>query len=117
MKLCLTILISTAILMSCASAPVAKQAPLLVNEIKPDYCSGRPGFPRKAAAEGVSGWVLLAFDINDQGQAQKVEVLDASPAGYFENAAIGLIQTCTFSHRINRVAGKKYQYLANYKMK
>lgn len=111
------LLMTAAMLIACTTAPVASQAPLLVNEIKPDYCAGRPGYPRKAATEGISGWVLLAFNLNDEGLAEEIEVLNASPASYFENTAIGLLKTCTFSHRINRIEGKKYQYLANYKMK
>jgi len=47
-----------------------------------------PTYPLRALRQGVEGWVVLRFIVNDDGTTSDIEVVDASIEGYFENAAI-----------------------------
>jgi len=63
-----------------------EEAPELIRstQIKPDY----PSIARKA---GVEGKVLLTIVIDEEGNVIKADVVFASPAGIFEDAAIKAI--------------------------
>lgn len=50
--------------------------------------SARPRYPRSAAARKIEGWVELIFIINGNGRVSDIRVLDASPRGIFEDAAV-----------------------------
>lgn len=53
--------------------------------------SARPKYPRSAANRGIEGWVELIFVVNGNGKVENVRVLDASPRGVFEDAAVNAI--------------------------
>lgn len=60
----------------------------------------RPGslpYPARARRDGVTGYVLLNLLIGPDGRVQKTKVLDAQPAGVFEEAAVPFVQQWTFS--------------------
>ncbi len=44
-------------------------------------------YPRTARAQGVQGYVVLSLLISAAGEIEKVQVLEAEPAGIFEQAA------------------------------
>ena len=46
-----------------------------------------PAYPDTALARGLSGKVVLRLYINENGSVDRVETLNASPAGYFEASA------------------------------
>jgi protein TonB len=46
-----------------------------------------PQYPRKAAMQGITGWVRLSFDITETGAVSNVEVLDSKPRRVFDMAA------------------------------
>jgi len=46
-----------------------------------------PQYPRRAAAKGVEGYVILEFTVTKQGTVKDPIVIEAEPRGYFERAA------------------------------
>ncbi|MCB0379045.1 MAG: energy transducer TonB [Bdellovibrionales bacterium] len=46
-----------------------------------------PQYPRKAAMQGIQGWVVLSFDITASGTVDNVQVLDAQPKRIFDMEA------------------------------
>lgn len=46
-----------------------------------------PQYPRKAAMQGIQGWVMLQFDITETGAVDNVSVIDASPKRIFDMEA------------------------------
>ena len=46
-----------------------------------------PQYPRKAAMQGIEGWVRLRFDVTALGTVENVKVLDSRPRGIFDLAA------------------------------
>ena len=50
-----------------------------------------PTYPRRMAARGIEGWVLLEFSVDQLGRVQNPQVIDAQPTGGFSNAAIDAV--------------------------
>ena len=50
-----------------------------------------PTYPRRMAARGIEGWVLLEFSVDQLGRVQNPRVIDAQPAGGFSKAAIDAV--------------------------
>ena len=47
----------------------------------------QPTYPQAAAIKGQEGWVEVAFTVNANGKVSNVKVVNASPAGVFDQAA------------------------------
>ena len=74
-----------------AAAPVA--AP---NEVLPKPVQApAPKYPQ--AGKGQSGYVVLQFMVNVDGSTSSVEVLDSSPKGLFEDAAMHAVHSWIFA--------------------
>ncbi len=71
------------------TATVAANSLILVKPLKLDY-------PVSALAEGVEGWVDLAFDVTGEGKVANVTVVNASPRNVFESAAKGAMSRVRF---------------------
>ncbi|NNK98886.1 MAG: energy transducer TonB [Xanthomonadales bacterium] len=52
-----------------------------------------PAYPRRALQDGVEGWVIVRFEINEAGHAQDIEVLETSIDDYFDRAALEAAKT------------------------
>ena len=50
-----------------------------------------PHYPERCAARGIEGSVLVRFDISTVGAPERIEIVDADPAGCFERAALGAV--------------------------
>ncbi len=46
-----------------------------------------PKYPRRAERMGREGWVTLRFTILASGEVSEIEIVDAKPPGFFEDAA------------------------------
>jgi protein TonB len=53
-------------------------------------------YPSRAKAQGTTGYVLLSVLIGPTGQVEKVKVLEASPPGIFDDAAVMGVQGWKF---------------------
>jgi periplasmic protein TonB len=53
-------------------------------------------YPARARAQGVTGYVLLSVLIGPTGQVERVKVLEAQPAGVFDDVAVAGVQTWKF---------------------
>ncbi|MGM0631595.1 MAG: TonB family protein [Pseudomonadota bacterium] len=61
-----------------------------------------PVYPEEASANDVGGWVQVRFTISDEGTvvADSVSVVDAEPAGVFEESAMAATKQFRFRPRI-----------------
>jgi len=64
----------------------------------------QPRYPRKAAMEGIEGWVKFKFTISPDGSPKNVELIDAQPRRIFERDARRAIYKWKF--KPNVVDGK-----------
>lgn len=53
-------------------------------------------YPARAKAQGVTGYVLLSVLISPTGQVERVKVLEAQPAGVFDDIAMAGVKTWKF---------------------
>jgi TonB family protein len=51
-----------------------------------------PEYPQSALAKGVSGSVLLSFTVDAKGNTNDVQVLQSTPAGVFDRAAVSAVR-------------------------
>lgn len=58
---------------------------------------GPPEYPRKAREQGLEGFVALHILVDDQGRVAEVCVLEASPPGVFDAAAVLAARRWTFA--------------------
>ena len=65
-----------------------------------------PIYPRRAADQGIEGWVLLKFDVTTTGATTNVKVIDASPKRIFDRAAARAVSKWKYRPKI--VDGKAY---------
>jgi len=66
-----------------------------------------PDYPRKAAQQGIEGWVKLEFTVREDGTVADITVLDAEPKRVFEKSAKRTIERWKFKPRM--VNGKAVQ--------
>ena len=53
-------------------------------------------YPPRAKAKGIEGYVLLSLLISPTGDVERVKVLEANPAGIFEDVAVAGVKTWKF---------------------
>lgn len=73
-----------------------------------------PNYPWRARKEGIEGFVELEFSVDADGRVADVEVLDAMPAGVFEEAASKAISRWTFA--ASEVAGSRYRQVFDFEL-
>ena len=59
-----------------------------------------PQYPMRAQIREIEGWVHIRFEVTPQGTTTGIEVLDADPEGYFENAAINAVKKYKYKPRM-----------------
>jgi protein TonB len=75
-----------------ASAAAAAVAPVPLKRIK----TVAPVFPDSAKNRGVSGWVEVAFTVNQNGGIENARVLNAEPKDVFDGAALQAVEQWRF---------------------
>ncbi|WP_196137413.1 energy transducer TonB [Aliikangiella sp. G2MR2-5] len=60
----------------------------------------QPRYPRKAAMEGIEGWVRFKFTVSPDGTPKDIEVIDAKPKRVFERDARKAIYKWKFKPKI-----------------
>ncbi len=68
-------------------------------------------YPPRARTKEIEGYVVLSLLIDETGRVKTVKVIDASPRGIFEEAAIRSVRRWLFQPA--RYAGKNVQSWAN----
>ena len=68
----------------------------------------QPRYPRKAAMEGIEGWVKFKFTISPDGTPKDVELIDAKPRRVFERDARRAIYKWKFKPKV--VDGKAMEH-------
>ncbi|CAM5203572.1 energy transducer TonB [Alishewanella longhuensis] len=63
-----------------------------------------PRFPTEAARQGISGWVMLNFSIDESGSVTDVSVVAAEPKDIFEREAIRALRRWKYQPQL--VEGK-----------
>ncbi len=59
-----------------------------------------PIYPRRAQSRGIEGWVLLSFTVTETGSVIDPVVIDAEPAGVFDNAAKKAVERFKYKPRV-----------------
>jgi periplasmic protein TonB len=59
-----------------------------------------PDYPPRAQSRGIEGWVLIEFTITAAGTVRDARVVDASPKGYFEDAALKAIARWRYNPKV-----------------
>jgi protein TonB len=59
-----------------------------------------PDYPPRAQSRGIEGWVLIQFTITAAGTVRDAKVIDASPKGYFEDAALKAIARWRYNPKV-----------------
>ena len=59
-----------------------------------------PDYPPRAIAQGIQGWVIVEFAIDPQGKVFAPRVVEAQPAGIFDNAALKAIARYKYKPRV-----------------
>ncbi|RLT96005.1 energy transducer TonB [Ketobacter sp.] len=58
-----------------------------------------PQYPRKALFDRVEGWVVVEFTIGTQGEVKDARVVESSPRGTFDQAALDAVRRFRFKPR------------------
>ena len=72
-----------------AAKPTLAVAPKLLKNLSPSY-------PDRAAAAGTEGWVEVEFLVSAKGTVDEAHVLEASPAGVFDQSALAAVRKAKF---------------------
>lgn len=60
--------------------------------------SGAP-YPPEARAQGIEGFVMVRYDVNEEGRVVNASVVDSEPAGLFDEAALKAVASWQYSPR------------------
>jgi TonB family protein len=55
-----------------------------------------PVYPPEARAERVEGFAVVRYDVDEQGRVANAQVVDSSPAGVFDQAALQAVTSWKF---------------------
>lgn len=60
----------------------------------------QPTYPTRAAQRGIEGWAQVSFTVTETGGVRDVSVVDAEPAGMFDQASIRAAERFRFQPRV-----------------
>lgn len=75
------------------TAPQQNNEVIALLKVEPDY-------PRKAARQGIEGWVKLEFTVLEDGSVTDIKVVDAEPRRVFNKSAKRAIKRWKFKPRV-----------------
>ena len=78
-----------------------------------------PIYPEVAKAQGLEGFVTVAYDISVEGQVINLVVIESKPSGLFDAAALAAVASWRFNPRIEsgqRVAATGKQSTVTFKL-
>ncbi len=85
------------------SEPAPEPTPVDVRDQTPVAAStltrtkyAAPKYPRAAQRRGQSGWVDIVFTVSVDGSVKDIEVMDSSPEGVFDSAAMRAVEKWAF---------------------
>lgn len=64
-----------------------------IAQIQPDY-------PTRAASNGIEGYAIVQFDVNENGTVINAHILGAEPVGMFERASLRAIERWRYQPRL-----------------
>jgi TonB family protein len=83
----------TMLLASCAAQPT--RPPQIVS-------AGGLQYPSQAAANHVEGWVLVSYDVTEDGTVANARVVESEPPGLFDAAALQAVRGWRFNAGVAR---------------
>lgn len=96
-----TFLFTVIFLAGCSSTSEYELSPSDPQVLRAKYCHesdrelairAAPIFPRQFLDTGLTvGWVLTNFDISPDGEVTNIKIIDSSPRGYLEKAAVDAV--------------------------
>ncbi|ABI66511.1 outer membrane transport energization protein TonB [Maricaulis maris MCS10] len=99
--------LSALVCVSALVAPVALSAPAFANN-GPDRESVElvaPEYPRGAERRGIEGSVRIAYSIDADGNVVNAQVVEASPEGVFDRAALAAIENWRYAPAAGQTDG------------
>ena len=60
-------------------------------------------YPKKAMLKGLSGYVVLTYDLDGSGKAQGIVVADSQPSDIFNSSAIDALQRSAFKSDVKSI--------------
>lgn len=60
----------------------------------------QPQYPQRALARGIEGYVVVGFDIAPSGAVVNPEVIEASPPGVFDRAALNAVKKFKYKPKV-----------------
>jgi len=78
-----------------------------------------PDYPPRALSRGIEGWVQVQFTITETGSVADAIVVDASPKGVFDDAAIKAILRWRYNPKVEgavAVARKGVQTILRFEL-
>lgn len=57
----------------------------------------KPVYPKMALRRGLTGNVVVEYDINTEGRAENIVILESSPRGFFNNATVRIVKNSIFA--------------------
>jgi protein TonB len=99
--------LSAIVCLSVLSAPVALTAPAAATDA-PDREAVElvaPEYPRGAERRGIEGSVRVSYSVSATGEVVNAEVVEATPAGVFDRAALAAVEAWRFAPAAGQTDG------------
>lgn len=94
--------------LSVIAAPVAFSAPALANAAsRATVETPAPEYPRGAERRGIEGRVVLTFSVEADGSVSSAEIIESTPAGVFDRAAMAAVESWRFEPADARTEGHR----------